>query len=73
MCAHKRLSLNTKQNSSGGSSHCARLGRTALCVRLLHPLLASDAFTYVYSKALLKALDLMQEEFDDGKDTRDTY
>ena len=35
--------------------------------------LVSDAFTYVYTHALLKALDLIETDFNDGKDPRDTW
>ncbi|KAL3822034.1 hypothetical protein ACHAXA_007827 [Cyclostephanos tholiformis] len=34
---------------------------------------ASDAFTYVYTRALLKALDLIEEDMNIGKDPRDTW
>ena len=34
---------------------------------------ASDAFTYVYTHALLKALNLIEEDFNNGKDPRDTW
>lgn len=35
--------------------------------------LTSDAFTYAYTHALLKALDLIEQDMDDGNDPRDTW
>ena len=35
--------------------------------------LSSDAFTYVYTHALLKALDLVEKDMNDGNDPRDTW
>jgi len=35
--------------------------------------LTSDAFTYVYTKALLIALDLIEKDMNDGNDPRDTW
>jgi hypothetical protein len=35
--------------------------------------LTSDAFTYVYTHALLKALDLIEQDMNDGNDPRDTW
>lgn len=35
--------------------------------------LTSDAFTYVYTQALLKALDLIEKDMNDGKDPREEW
>jgi hypothetical protein len=35
--------------------------------------IAADAFTYVYTQALLLALDLIEAEMNDGRDPRDTW
>ena len=35
--------------------------------------LTSDAFTYAYTHALLKALDLIEQDMDDGNDPRNTW
>lgn len=35
--------------------------------------ITSDAFTYVYTQALLIALDLIETDMNDGKDPRDTW
>eukprot|EP00581_Thalassiosira_minuscula_P011914 CAMPEP_0183726316 /NCGR_PEP_ID=MMETSP0737-20130205/23048_1 /TAXON_ID=385413 /ORGANISM="Thalassiosira miniscula, Strain CCMP1093" /LENGTH=661 /DNA_ID=CAMNT_0025957633 /DNA_START=7 /DNA_END=1992 /DNA_ORIENTATION=- len=35
--------------------------------------LTSDAFTYVYTQAILKALDLIEKDFNDGNDPRKTW
>ena len=35
--------------------------------------LTSDAFTYVYTHALLKALDLIEKEMNDGNDVREKW
>ncbi|KAL7527827.1 hypothetical protein ACHAXR_002152, partial [Thalassiosira sp. AJA248-18] len=35
--------------------------------------LTSDAFTYVYTQALLKALDLIEKDMNDGKDVREQW
>ena len=35
--------------------------------------LTADAFSYVYAKAILKALELIEQDMNDGNDPRDTW